>query len=123
MAVAKCSLGFFLLRVAQDKWQRISIWFTISTLMSASIAVLLGFWLSCRGTDTVTEAAVRECRRPLIGSFIFIGTACVVTDLFFAIFPWIIFWRLQMPPREKYIVLSSMSLGVLYVDLLLLLHR
>lgn len=35
------------------------------------------------------------------------------TDLFFAVFPWIFMWKLNMNQREKLVILSSMSLGLI----------
>jgi hypothetical protein len=37
----------------------------------------------------------------------------ILVDFFFAIFPWIIVWPLQMPQREKYTIAGSMSLGLM----------
>lgn len=36
-----------------------------------------------------------------------------MVDFFFALFPWLFIWRLQMNKREKLVILSSMSLGVM----------
>jgi len=34
-------------------------------------------------------------------------------DFFFAIFPWLFIWSLRMPQREKIMLASGMSLGVM----------
>lgn len=43
--------------------------------------------------------------------------SCVVwssiCDFFFAIFPWLFIWSLKMPQREKIMLASGMSLGVM----------
>lgn len=36
-------------------------------------------------------------------------------DFFFALFPWLFLWSLQMGRREKLVIAGSMSLGLLYV--------
>ncbi len=47
MAVAKWSLGLFLLRLVSETWHKIAIWVTMSSLMAASISVCFVFWLQC----------------------------------------------------------------------------
>lgn len=37
----------------------------------------------------------------------------IIVDTFFAIFPWIIVWPLQMAKREKFTIAGSMSLGLM----------
>lgn len=113
MAISKCSLGFFLLRVAQSRWQHIVIWGTIGVLTTASVATVLAYWVNCSHLNDVVEPVAKVCITPLMKAFIFVAALCMITDVFFALFPWIIFWRLQMPPREKFVVLGSMSLGII----------
>ena len=47
MAVAKWSLGLFLLRLVTQAWHKIAIWVTMASLMAASISVCFVFWLQC----------------------------------------------------------------------------
>jgi len=47
MAVAKWSLGLFLLRLVTEKWHKIAIWTMMLILMGASISVAVVFWLQC----------------------------------------------------------------------------
>jgi hypothetical protein len=47
MAVAKWSLGLFLLRLVTQAWHKVTIWLTMGCLMAASISVCFVFWLSC----------------------------------------------------------------------------
>lgn len=47
MAVAKWSLGLFLLRLVTEAWHRAVIWTAMCVLMSASISVCFVFWLQC----------------------------------------------------------------------------
>jgi hypothetical protein len=47
MAVAKWSLGLFLLRLVTQAWHKIAIWITMASLMAASISVCFVFWLQC----------------------------------------------------------------------------
>jgi hypothetical protein len=47
MAVAKWSLGLFLLRLVTQTWHKVVIWITMTSLMGASISVCFVFWLQC----------------------------------------------------------------------------
>lgn len=42
---------------------------------------------------------------------------CVVADFFFAAFPWLFILGLQMKTKERMVILSSLSLGVMYEPL------
>ncbi|KAH7312592.1 hypothetical protein B0I35DRAFT_59363 [Stachybotrys elegans] len=115
MAVAKWSLGLFLLRIVTLTWHKVIIWGVMTTLMGASISVCFVFMLQC------TPPAYLWDRR-IPGGFCHIDStpvsfllciSCVVADFFFALFPWIFIWGLQMNQREKVVILVSMSLGVL----------
>lgn len=47
MAVAKWSLGLFLLRIIHLKTHKILIWLVMASLMGASISTCFVFWLQC----------------------------------------------------------------------------
>ena len=47
MAVAKWSLGLFLLRLVNKTWHKVVIWIAMGSLMGASISVCFVFWLQC----------------------------------------------------------------------------
>ncbi len=70
MAVAKWSLGLFLLRLVSKTWHKIAIWVTMSSLVAASISVCLVFWLQC------TPPAYLYDRR-ILGGYCHINTTPV----------------------------------------------
>lgn len=47
MAIAKWSLGLFLLRLVQQRWHTLLIWLVMGCLMAASISVCFVFMLQC----------------------------------------------------------------------------
>lgn len=47
MAIAKWSLGLFLLRLVNRTWHKIAIWISMGVLMGASISTCFVFWLQC----------------------------------------------------------------------------
>ncbi|KAH6640342.1 hypothetical protein F5144DRAFT_91105 [Chaetomium tenue] len=115
MAIAKASLGFFLLRLVTITWHRIAIWSAMTLVMLASIAQVLCFWLSCVPLDFVYDRRIPGGYCPIDTrptSYI-LCISTILVDFFFAIFPWIIVWPLKMPQREKYTIAGSMSLGLI----------
>ncbi|KAK4096346.1 hypothetical protein N658DRAFT_511291 [Parathielavia hyrcaniae] len=115
MAIAKASLGFFLLRLVTIPWHRIAIRSAMLLVMLASIAQVLCFWLSCVPLNFVYDRRIPGGYCPIDTrptSYI-LCVSTVLVDFFFAIFPWIIVWPLQMPQREKYTIAGSMSLGLI----------
>lgn len=47
MAVAKWSLGLFLLRLVVKLWHQVAIWIVMLVLMGASISLIFCFMLQC----------------------------------------------------------------------------
>jgi hypothetical protein len=47
MAIAKWSLGLFLLRLVTQTWHRVTIWIIMGSLAAASFSVCFVFWLQC----------------------------------------------------------------------------
>lgn len=114
MAVAKWSLGLFLLRLVKQRWHMMLIWATLANLMLASLLCLFFFWFQCEPAAFLWDKSLTgKCELPQLGVSIYLGTSCVFTDLFFAVFPWIFMWKLQMNQKEKLVILASMSLGIM----------
>ncbi|KAK5651804.1 hypothetical protein OQA88_11672 [Cercophora sp. LCS_1] len=115
MAIAKCSLGFFLLRLVTLQWHRIAIWGAMGLVSAASIAQVLCFWLSCVPLNYVYDRRIPGgyCPVDTRPTSYILCISTILVDFFFAIFPWIIVWNLQMPKREKYTIAGSMSLGLI----------
>ncbi|KAM0235149.1 hypothetical protein ACHAPO_005945 [Fusarium lateritium] len=115
MSVAKFSLGFFLLRIVVEKWQRITIWFAIVILSFFSALCAIMFWLQCRPVTKIFDPIRVEgvCKISVTPYAVALGVWCVVVDFFFAIFPWVFIWKLNMKQKEKMTIAGSMSLGFL----------
>ncbi|GAB1315542.1 hypothetical protein MFIFM68171_05752 [Madurella fahalii] len=115
MAIAKASLGFFLLRLVTIFWHRVAVWAAMVLVMLASIAQVLCFWLSCVPLNYVYDRRIPGGYCPIDTrptSYI-LCISTILVDFFFAIFPWVIVWPLNMPRREKYTIAGSMSLGLI----------
>ncbi|KAH7016662.1 hypothetical protein EDB80DRAFT_602490 [Ilyonectria destructans] len=115
MALAKWSLGLFLLRLVQQTWHKVAIWVALWLLMGASISCLFCFWFQCSPPAYLWDRTLPsgKCELNTLPVAIILGACCILVDFFFAIFPWIFIWKLQMNQREKLVILGSMSLGII----------
>jgi len=116
-AMAKLSMGFFLLRVVQVRFQKLALWVLIVVTAGTSIALVVMLW----NQTTPRKASWDPLRTPGVWNIqiqpmsIGLGGWSSACDFFFAIFPWIFIWSLRMPRREKIMLAGSMSLGVMWV--------
>ncbi|RYP80988.1 hypothetical protein DL770_006033 [Monosporascus sp. CRB-9-2] len=116
MAVSKMSLGLFLLRLVVERWHRVSIWVAMLSLFGCSILTAVMFWVQCVPVQGIYDPVVKpaaKCNIPITPFAVMLGVWCVVTDFFFAIFPAVVIWDLNMKKKEKILIAASMSLGVL----------
>ncbi|KAH7121707.1 hypothetical protein EDB81DRAFT_861572 [Dactylonectria macrodidyma] len=115
MAVAKWSLGLFLLRIVKAQWHKVVIWISMACLMGASISVCFVFWLQCTPPKYLWDRRVPggRCHIDSTPVSMLLCILCVIVDFFYAVFPWLFIWGLQMNTREKIVILASLSLGVI----------
>ncbi|ESA43320.1 hypothetical protein GE21DRAFT_4552 [Neurospora crassa] len=112
--LAKASLGAFLLRLVTVTWHRFAVWGAMTLMFLSSVAQLLCFWLSCRPFNYVYNKNIRGvCPVNTRPTFYLLYGSTIATDFFFAMFPWIILWKLQMPRQEKITIGCSLSLGLI----------
>jgi hypothetical protein len=117
-ALAKLSMGFFLLRVVQLRGQKITLWFLIVVTSGTSGALVIMLW----NQTTPVKASWDPLRTPgewniqIQPMSVGLGGWSSACDFFCAIFPWMFIWSLRMPRREKIMLASGMSLGVMYVS-------
>ncbi|KAL2127220.1 hypothetical protein VTI74DRAFT_11078 [Chaetomium olivicolor] len=114
-AIAKLSMGFFLLRVVQLRWQKAALWLLIFVTAATSIALAIMLW----NQTTPVKASWDPLRTPAKWNIqiqpmsVGLGAWSSICDFFFAVFPWMFIWSLHMPRREKIMLASGMSLGVI----------
>lgn len=114
-AMAKLSMGFFLLRVVQLRGQKIALWVLIAVTAGTSIALTIMLWnqttpVKMSWDPLRTSGKWNIQIQPMsVG----LGGWSSICDFFFAIFPWMFIWSLRMPRREKIMLASGMSLGVM----------
>ncbi|KAK3491077.1 uncharacterized protein B0T23DRAFT_397110 [Neurospora hispaniola] len=114
-AMAKLSMGFFLLRVVQLRGQKMALWALIVVTAGTSFALVVMLW----NQTTPRKASWDPLRTPgkwhikIQPMSVGLGVWSSVCDFIFAIFPWLFIWSLRMPRREKMMLASGMSLGVI----------
>ncbi|KAF2963782.1 hypothetical protein GQX73_g9800 [Xylaria multiplex] len=129
-AIAKWSLGLFLLRLVTKRWQRVVIWTAMGSVMLASIIVVFLFWFQvsrpsptisivrfasfCTPVEYLWDRRIPggDCPIDLIPASTVLNVATVLVDFLFAALPWFFIWGLQINQHEKIVILASMSLGV-----------
>ncbi|KAK6080874.1 hypothetical protein SCUP234_04972 [Seiridium cupressi] len=114
-ALAKLSMGLFLLRVVQVRWQKIVLWAVVFSIVATSIALTIMLW----NQTTPVKTSWDPLRTPgkwniqIQPMSVGLGVWSSVCDFFFAIFPWLFIWSLRMPQKDKIMLATGMSLGVI----------
>ncbi|KAI0174502.1 hypothetical protein BJ166DRAFT_493020 [Pestalotiopsis sp. NC0098] len=114
-AMAKLSMGLFLLRVVQVRWQKIVLWVVVFLIAATSLALAVMLW----NQTTPVKASWDPLRTPgkwniqIQPMSVGLGVWSSICDFFFAIFPWLFLWSLPMPQKEKIMLASGMSLGII----------
>ncbi|VUC23457.1 unnamed protein product [Clonostachys rosea] len=115
MAIAKWSLGLFLLRLVCTRMHKVAIWLPLILCFLTSVLCAAFFWFGCTPIEAVWNRAIpgSHCNvLPRVPMYYVYGSTLVFTDFYFALFPWLFIWKLHMKRREKIVILCSMSLGV-----------
>ncbi|CAL5869665.1 uncharacterized protein PFLUO_LOCUS3895 [Penicillium psychrofluorescens] len=102
MAIAKLSLGIFLLRIVIKEWHRISIWVSMISLFVVSVMTAIIFWVQRLPSESIYDPRVKG--RTVVGVTPFsvlLGSWCAAVDFYFALLPWLFIWKLNMKFKEK----------------------
>ncbi|KAI1408643.1 hypothetical protein F5Y13DRAFT_172012 [Hypoxylon sp. FL1857] len=114
-AMAKLSMGLFLLRVVQARWHKIALWTAVTITVATSIALTIMLW----NQTTPVNASWDVLRTPGTWNIriqpmsVGLGVWSSVCDFFFAAIPWLFIRSLPMSQREKFMLAGGMSLGVI----------
>ncbi|KAI2462959.1 hypothetical protein F4781DRAFT_156209 [Annulohypoxylon bovei var. microspora] len=114
-AMAKLSMGLFLLRVVQVRWHKIALWVAVAVTVATSIALTIMLW----NQTTPIKASWDPLRTPGTWNIriqpmsVGLGVWSSVCDFFFAVFPWLFIQSLRMSRRDKFMLAGGMSLGVI----------
>ncbi|KAK1756493.1 hypothetical protein QBC47DRAFT_401396 [Echria macrotheca] len=114
MATAKVSLGLFLLRIVIRPWQTVALWTASVGILLVSVVVAILFWTQCIPSQSIYDPRVEGvCHFQIAPFSLLLGVACIVADFFFAAFPWLFIWGLNMRYKEKLTIAVSLSLGAI----------
>ncbi|KAI0424297.1 hypothetical protein F5Y09DRAFT_353589 [Xylaria sp. FL1042] len=112
--LAKLYVGFFLDRLITSREHKIVIWilpvFAFSFFVMVSMFVS---WLPCRPTAYLWDRRIDGHYDVDPGpTAIHAGTLSVFVDFWYSGFPWYLLYAINMSPKGKIVIGSSMSLGV-----------
>jgi lysylphosphatidylglycerol synthetase-like protein (DUF2156 family) len=112
---SKTSFGITILRLARDKLRILVI--CVMVLMNVAMGLQAVFvWVKCDPVQKNWQPSLKGKCWPLEvsnGYAVFSGALSGVCDIFFALLPWHLLWRLTMRKKEKIGVVVAMSMGVL----------
>ncbi|KAI0522291.1 hypothetical protein F5B22DRAFT_660609 [Xylaria bambusicola] len=110
---AKLSIGCFLDRLVTSRTHKVAIWkpaLAFSLIVMISIIV---FWFSCQPTAYLWDRRIDgRCDIDPGPAAVLAGASSVFVDLWYSGFPWYLLYTINMPLKEKLVVGSSMSLGI-----------
>ncbi|KAG6354618.1 hypothetical protein INS49_004636 [Diaporthe citri] len=114
--ISKTALAFFLLRIfgacgRKTRWTIILPPVLLGLFVTAG---LLAFWLECRPISYLWDRLNPDgvCGDTAVYLNLIAAILSFLCDFIFAALPWFTLRKIQMPPREKNIVLYSLSLGI-----------
>lgn len=116
--VSKTSLALFLMRLTISVYQKVAISIPSIALGIAILASLISFWLGCRPLAFLWDRSIPGgyCLELTNDLSYLAGSLSILTDFWYAVFPWYMLRGIQMPQREKLLIQISLSLGVLLVN-------
>ncbi|KAK1954532.1 hypothetical protein LY78DRAFT_742318 [Colletotrichum sublineola] len=115
IVVSKASLALFLLRLVDTRLHRVVVLAPVVILFLFAAVSLLVFWFSCTPIEFLWNRFIPggACHIDPGPISTAAGAWSVVVDFWYALTPWAVLWKVQMPKREKMLINVSMSLGVI----------
>ncbi|GAW23297.1 hypothetical protein ANO14919_128520 [Xylariales sp. No.14919] len=110
---AKVSIGFFLTRLVTKRRHKVAIWTPVIIFSCLLVVSTLVFWLSCQPIAYLWNRRIDgHCSIDPAPVAVLAGASSVFVDLWYSGFPWYLLYSINMALREKIVIGSSMSLGV-----------
>ncbi|KAJ5986390.1 hypothetical protein N7451_010755 [Penicillium sp. IBT 35674x] len=114
---SKTSFAFTLLRIVTKTWMKALLWFIIITMNAIMWLCAVSYLAQCTPTAALWNtkvAATAKCWPTNVFEDIAIvaGSYSGCMDLFLALLPWLIIWKLEMKKREKVGIALAMSMGI-----------
>ncbi|KAH6667783.1 hypothetical protein B0J14DRAFT_489146 [Halenospora varia] len=115
--LVKVSIGFFLLRIAPNKWYRRALLSVNTFLLVITTFFIVTLFVQCRPLTAVWDFTLRPTAKcwdaGLLQRLSYTNTSInIVTDFGFAALPIPMLWNVQINKRTKTALLALMALGV-----------
>lgn len=111
----KCSIACFLLRIVGTfTAKQVAIIVPVSIMSVVVFVSAVALWFSCTPTNYVWDITIPGGHCDSAKQFwlsLVPGICIVLTELWYASYPWYLIKGLQMPKREKILIGTSMSVG------------
>lgn len=114
--LSKTSLASFLLRLGANTPRRAVLVAPCVVLGLATLLAVALLWTMCRPVAFFWDRTLPQggsCSSTGEYASIVAGAVSVLCDFWYAAYPWFMLWNVRIPRREKLLVQSSLSLGVL----------
>lgn len=115
--LVKVSIASFLLRlVPSARSQRAVVVLPVAVMSALVVAITIAMWFTCDPVESSWDLKVKVAKCDVVAQFgltLSVSLCMILTEVFYASFPWYLIWRLQMPKRERITIGLCMSLGYL----------
>ncbi|RAL67100.1 hypothetical protein DID88_007880 [Monilinia fructigena] len=117
IATSKASVSVFLLRLAIVQWHRWVLYFTLFSVSSIAVICALFDFIRCDPIAHVWNPSIpAKCwlsDEQYTTISMVVGGTSAVADFVLALLPWIILWNINIKRKEKFLITSSMSMGII----------
>lgn len=112
----KLSIAANLLRLCNNRWYTIALWFIVAVTIAYELVAFIFFFLNCKpiagNWDTTINAKCSSINT--IVAFGLVNTSCnIITDVALALIPIPIIWSLNMKKATRLYLIGILSLGYL----------
>ncbi|KAF7959487.1 hypothetical protein EAE96_001103 [Botrytis aclada] len=114
MGISKCAVAVFLLRIVNQTWHKILLYFWILTILVLSFLLAIAVFAQCTPVQSIWDPTVKgTCTLSLTVIAKVMCSWSAAMDFFLAGFPWVVIWGLNIKQKEKITICVSLSLGII----------
>jgi hypothetical protein len=114
MAIIKCSLATFLLRIAIEKAYRLTIYVSMAIVVIYSLVIFFYNLFLCYPVEFSWNRTIEggTCAPGALVTGYALSALAIVSDLFFALLPAPLIWTIKMNISTKISVFGVLSFGI-----------
>ncbi|CZR68938.1 uncharacterized protein PAC_18839 [Phialocephala subalpina] len=114
MAIIKCSIATFLLRIAIERIYRLIIYISMAMVIIYSLVIFFYNLFLCHPVEFTWNRTIEggTCAPGALASSYALSALAIISDLLFALLPVPLIWFLKMNIRTKIFVFGVLSFGI-----------